>query len=250
MDLDADYNPHLAYMDVLYCNLKYAYFDGASWDISTVDSAGDVGAHSSLALDSNNYPRISYYDNTGDDLMYAMWNGSSWEITRVDTLANTGTETSMVLDSQDRPHISYQNLTYGSLKYAHFNGGSWEVTTVDPDAGYGAGSHNTSIDLDSGDNPHITYWNGHDYDLMYAYYGPVGIEGQEPAAGFILNAVYPCPSSGSVTVDFTVPASSSVAFQVYDVSGMIVRETDTACEPGDNTLSLNASLGREYTSCG
>ena len=40
-------------------------------NIQTVDSQGDVGGYSSLALDSNGYPCISYFDDTNNDLKFA-----------------------------------------------------------------------------------------------------------------------------------------------------------------------------------
>ena len=95
--------------------------DGAlpTWQTETVDSAGDVGWHTSIALDSNDRPHISYSGDTNSDLKYAYFDGSSWQTQTVDSAGKVGGRNSIALDSNNRPHISYSDFTNDDLKYAH-----------------------------------------------------------------------------------------------------------------------------------
>ena len=108
--------PHISYYDYTNQNLKYAYYDG-SWHIQTIDSTGDVGSYTSLALDSNNNPHISYFDKTNTNLKYAYYDGS-WHIETVDSTGTVGLYTSLALDSIGNPSISYYDSTNTDLKYA------------------------------------------------------------------------------------------------------------------------------------
>jgi hypothetical protein len=71
MALDGQGRPHISYYDAGLGDLKYAYWDGSSWLIQSVDSLGNVGKYNSLALDPVGRPCISYYDETDGDLKVA-----------------------------------------------------------------------------------------------------------------------------------------------------------------------------------
>ena len=68
------------------------------WQTETVDSAGNVGQHTSVALDVEDHPHVSYYDAEHQDLKYAYYDGSAWISETVDSAGRVGTFTSLALD--------------------------------------------------------------------------------------------------------------------------------------------------------
>jgi len=128
-------------------HLKFALWNGSSWENSVVDDTDDTGYSPSLALDSAGQARISYFDyGNRQDLKYAAWSGTDWDIEIVDSDGVVGRGSSLKLDQFDRPIISYHSYNYKSgLKYAAWNGVSWDIQTVDSDC-Y---SMDTSLALDS-----------------------------------------------------------------------------------------------------
>ena len=166
---------HISYYDSTNDDLKYAtctssWSSPSSWSKVTVDSSGDVGKYSSVAIDSNDAVHISYRDSTNDDLKYATCSSScssasSWTTSTIDSVGNVGSRTSIAIDSNDALHISYHDITNGDLKYATDQSGSWANTTVDS---VGTVGQYTSIAIDSNDVVHISYYDATNKDLKYA----------------------------------------------------------------------------------
>jgi hypothetical protein len=149
------------------------------WVTETVDSAGDVGLFTSIAVDSNNKAHISYSQyrwmppvGASFDLRYATDASGSWVTETVDS-GYVGWFTSVTTDSNNSVHISYLAPTNYVIKYATNASGSWDTQTVDnvqylPELS----SEYTSIAMDSYNKVHISYVDV--FGLKYAtnFYSP------------------------------------------------------------------------------
>ena len=66
-------NPGVSYYDATNGDLKYAYYDGALWNVTTVDTGlgfgADVGMYTSLTLAADGAPGIAYFAKSVDDGM-------------------------------------------------------------------------------------------------------------------------------------------------------------------------------------
>ncbi len=171
-------NPALGYTDDGNDRIKFAHWNGASWDIEDVDEGFQVH----LAYDpTDGYPSLTYGDG---DLRFAHWNGASWDIEVV--VEKGGTSHSFAYDPNTNvPTMSFvQKEGKGkwavkALKFARYNPGSqsWDIEVVDD---LNSPSYNSlAYDLDG--NPAIAYsgtltgewrdmlkyahWNGDSWDI-------------------------------------------------------------------------------------
>lgn len=116
--------PVISYLDGTKGDLKVAICGNVTCSagniITTVDSIGDVGTYTSLALNASGFPVISYYDFTNNDLKVAVCGNTTCSagntITTVDSTGDVGLYTSLTLNNNDFPIISYYDFTNNDLK--------------------------------------------------------------------------------------------------------------------------------------
>ena len=140
--------------------------------IKTIDSAGTVGEHTSMAVDGSKV-YISYYDSTNGDLKFARSDdgGKTWapgNIKTVDSTDSVGTNTSIAVNGSN-VFISYCDNLHLNLKFAKSTdgGNTWDpanIKTVDSTLNVG---WYTSIAVD-GSNVYISYYDIVNEDLKFA----------------------------------------------------------------------------------
>ncbi|MCE5341169.1 MAG: hypothetical protein LLF92_08610 [Planctomycetaceae bacterium] len=143
--------------------LKYARYNGSSWNIEIVDDNNIWAQSTSPAALANGNPAISYWEYMEDNLKYAWYDGAAWHNEILESTGVTGRYTSLAIIG-GQPAISYYNSTTRELKYARFDGSAWQFTTIATNV-YNL---NTSMLALPDGNPAIAYYDN--YTLRYAWF--------------------------------------------------------------------------------
>ncbi len=184
---------YVSYYDATNHDLRLAHYVGSSgncgsnnsWYCGTLDSTGDVGQYSSLAVDSsssNLHLGIAYYDATNYSLKYVSYScfggvcGANIYTILTSTLAYVGQYASLKFDSTGVAHMAYQvySATSGvGYAYSVSSGGNcgvgsaagkWQCDIIE--TGIGLGQY-TSLDLNNSNQPRIAYYDSNNRDLRY-----------------------------------------------------------------------------------
>jgi hypothetical protein len=256
--LDAADNPHIVYFDWTYKYLKYAYFNGTTWEFTVVDGPGEgeAGWYCNIELDSAGRPHVSYwnvldnYTHEGE-LRYAQYDGAGWDIEIVDD-GTSGMCASMALDSFDHPHISYGEYITGNrsnLRYSHFDGTKWNTEIVDDDGDVGIC---TSIAVDSADHPHISYRDDFVNSephlwLKYAHHDGVSwcIETVDKSLGTGIYTSIAVDDADRPHISYQEDVTEALKYAYYDGAQWNIAIADDDHVNGDTSIALDGD-GRPH----
>jgi hypothetical protein len=160
IDLDSNEYPHISYTDLDNGCLKYARWNGSSWEVENVycnDTSQPITG-TSIQIDSNDHPHIAFGDTSdANGGMVARWNGSTW--TFVNIKYSMEVSTYMAIDANDDLHI-----TIGGEIYIRTKGSEWIEEDIDI-----ASPGGSSIRLDKNGYPRICH-TGSDNQIWYLYF--------------------------------------------------------------------------------
>jgi hypothetical protein len=147
-------------------DLRLAIQVTGGWQISNIDTTGDVGRCTSMILDPNRPTAskiaIAYDDSNGGTKKFAIQSGTGYAITTVDNTTPTGGgytslayEPYLDTDNVYHPVMSYYDSFNSALKFARQSAGVWTATTV---VSQGVQGLYTSLFYDVGNRPNIFFF--------------------------------------------------------------------------------------------
>lgn len=161
--------PAVAYFDGTNGDLKYARYDGADWQLTTIDSKNSTGAYPSLVFDRNGLALVTYYRKTTGDLRAARRDfDGNWTIESIATKGDIGRSTSAAVDAKGQVGVAYEDSTQGWLGYSQLNPrtNTWASTIVDKST---RGVAYTSMAFGTDNNaPWISYYDSFPANLKVA----------------------------------------------------------------------------------
>ena len=137
---------------------------------SVLDTAGDVGEFTSIAIGADGNPIISYYDNSNDDLKVVKCTNPSCSSFNapiaLDTAGVVGDQNSIAIGTDGNPIISYYDYSNGDLKVVKCSSPSCSSfnAPIALDTAGNVGSY-TSIAIGADGNPIISYFDDANNDL-------------------------------------------------------------------------------------
>jgi hypothetical protein len=171
---DGTTNLYIAYYDATNLDLKYAFWNGASWAVSAIDqTAGrDVGQHARIARDSLGNLYVLYQDATGYDLKLAKYNGS-WTISTVLSPGDVGSHIGFSIDEINQLYAVYYNDSQFRNEFIQSTdeGTTWSFPVAIDDSGVG---QNASLAV-SGMTLWTSYYDAVNADLKAAKSANAGV---------------------------------------------------------------------------
>lgn len=154
--------------------LKYASFDGLTWNTDTVldDPTDDIGNYTSLEFSPSGDPFIAHYDLTHGDLLLSERMDSIWSTQIMSQAGDVGSYASLAFDDQGGPIFAHYEAFTRELKFTFFDTTQGVFTTETVDTIGDAGKYASLAVSQAGRVPAISYVNSDTGELRFAKKDP------------------------------------------------------------------------------
>jgi hypothetical protein len=141
MAVDAQGGLHIAYANVSFGDMRYAYWNGHNWRPEMVeqhsnDNGGTyLGYSAAIALDKAGVPHLTYSDPNNRVIKYAVRRESRWQTQFIDKVHGVGypDRNGIALDNEGRAYVTYYDAGRQALKLAFRDHDRWVAGIIDPD---------------------------------------------------------------------------------------------------------------------
>lgn len=176
--------------------------------LNVVDTLGNTGTETSVAVDVAGGVHVSYRDGSNSDLRYAYHPPVGfWRSEDVETTGSVGEEVAAAVDSEGGLHVVHHDDTNQDLRYAYLPpGGTWQVVAIDTENNVG---NEPSIAIDAADGVHVGYFSATGSDFKYAY---------RPAGGMWSTEVAVTTNNVGQDNAIAVAADGTVHASFYDAN--------------------------------
>lgn len=244
LQLDSANYPRIAYGDNNSKELRYAEFNGSTWDLSYISRYESPGGYGSTVLDQNGFGHASYIERNFHILRYAWQDAQGWQHMDLDTESYVF-YTDIALDANGNVHIGYYSTNPLAFKYTTNSSGDWITTTVATETG-----QYCHLAVDSADNVHAVFENTFLDGCQYGFFDGVAwtVEPITPLTGSIGGHLDICVSpDGTPHISFLNNADMNLGYGYRTLQGwQLQMNVDDHWWAGENTSIALNSQGYPY----
>lgn len=118
MMLDTKGNPHIVYFESVYDTVKYAHFDGTTWQTFVVDNSGSMGLWTSIQANKEGKLSLWYYNTLLDKAVNMQYvDAETWQQNTYDLGGFALYQGDLVVDDANNLHITYYSKEEKDLRY-------------------------------------------------------------------------------------------------------------------------------------
>ena len=249
--LDAQGNAHISYYAPISVGLRYATNASGSWQWENVLSSGSMSDRSFIAIEPDGTVVINYVE--GGHVRLARLMGGNWVHRQVTDQPGRYGRSDLALDVGGNAVIAYNDSTTNGIWLAVERDGTFTNELAVHPMADGDGP----VLVVDGEDVHMLTWTDITRDVIY-HHGvldpPTGAQEWQGVRDPIELSVAPNPVRGQASVRYATRRAGRVSFEIYDVSGRLVRgvgerahsggESSLVWEAGDLAAGVYLMLAR------